>query len=270
MTRRAFWIGGWAALVLGALVGLVGATVVVIGALALAGRVTYPVDISGGPFSLHDRLSMPVATQMDVCQQADVSDQQAPGDCLRFFVHGAGGADGPVHVQDADARPTSVTLTGTVDLATTGGWSALVAASVARRAIGMMVISAALLLLGRLLTNAAAGDYFSARAVRQVRGIGWLLIAGSVVNTALGLVVSSSGGYDTVQFGAGPYLQRVGEGGIQPARLALGVLVLLLAEMFRHGAAVEAERSRRSDVHPGPARSRVGRAQDDAEGERAV
>jgi hypothetical protein len=45
-----------------------------------------------------------------------------------------------------------------------------------------------------------------------------------------------------VQFGAGPYLQRVGEAGIQPAQLALGALILLLAEMFRHGAAVEAER----------------------------
>lgn len=105
-----------------------------------------------------------------------------------------------------------------------------------------MVISTVLLLLWRLLANSAAGDFFSARAVRRVRGIGWLLIAGSVVNTALGLVVSSSGGYEIVQFGAGPYLQRMGEAGIRPAQLALGALILLLAEMFRHGAAVEAER----------------------------
>jgi hypothetical protein len=242
MTRRAFWIGGWAALVLGALVALVAAAVVVIGALALAGRVTYPVDISVGPFSLHDHLSTPVAARMDVCQQANVVDQQAPSDCLRFFMHGDHGGDGPVHVQDADVRPTSVSLTGTVDLATTGGWSTLVAASIARKAIGLMVISTVLLLLWRLLANSAAGDFFSARAVRRVRGIGWLLIAGSVVNTALGLVVSSSGGYEIVQFGAGPYLQRMGEAGIRPAQLALGALILLLAEMFRHGAAVEAER----------------------------
>ena len=55
MTGRAFWIGGWAALVLGALVASAAATVVVIGALALTGRVTYPVDISLGLFSVHDQ-----------------------------------------------------------------------------------------------------------------------------------------------------------------------------------------------------------------------
>lgn len=242
MPRRAFWIGGWAALVSGVIVALVAAAVVVVGALALTGRVTYPVDISLGPFSLHDEISMPVAARVDVCQQASVVDQEAPSDCLRFFMHGENGGNGPAHVQDADVRPTSASLTGTVDLATTGGWSALVAASVARKAIGLMVISAVLLLLWRLLANSAAGDVFSARAVRHVRGIGWLLIVGSVVNATLGLVVSSSGGYEIVQFGAGPYLQRMGEAGIQPAQLALGVLILLLAEAFRHGAAVEAER----------------------------
>ncbi len=46
MTRRAFRIGGWVTLVLGA--------------LASTGRVTYPVDIGLGPFSLHDQVSMPV------------------------------------------------------------------------------------------------------------------------------------------------------------------------------------------------------------------
>lgn len=242
MTRRAFWIGGWAALVFGALVALAAATVIVIGTLALAGRVTYPVDISLGPFSLHDEVSMPIASQVDVCQQANVLEQEAPRDCLRFFMHGDSGGNGPVHVQDADVRPKTARLTGTVDLATTGGWSALVAASVARKAIGLMVISAVLLLLWRLLANSAAGDVFSARAVRHVRGIGWLLIGGSVVNATLGIVVSSAGGYEIVQFGAGPFLERMGEAGIEPARLALGGLILLLAEAFRHGAAVEAER----------------------------
>jgi hypothetical protein len=63
-----------------------------------------------------------------------------------------------------------------------------------------------------------------------------------VVNAALGLVVSSAGGYEIVQFGAGPYVERMGGAGFEPGQLLLGVLILLLAEAFRHGAAVEAER----------------------------
>ena len=245
MTRRAFSIGGWAALVLGALVALSAATVVVIGTLALTGRVTYPVDISRGPFSLHDGLSMPVTYGAEVCQKANVDDtleQQDLSDCLRFFMHERNSRAhyNGLHLQDAGVRPTSAFLTGTVDLATTGGWSGLVAVSVVRKAIGLMVISGVLLLVWRLLANSAAGDVFSARAVRYVRGIGWLLIVGNVVEAILGQV--AKGGYTIVSFGSGPHLEPFVAAEIEPAQLALGGLILLLAEAFRHGAAVEAER----------------------------
>jgi hypothetical protein len=131
-------------------------------------------------------------------------------------------------------------LTGTVDLATTGGWSALVAVSVARKAIGLMVISGVLLLLWRLLANSAAGDVFSARAVRHVRGIGWLLIVGNVVDALVANIAKDE--YHVVAFGPGPLLQYSLDAQIELAQIAFGGLVLLLAEAFRHGAAVEAER----------------------------
>jgi hypothetical protein len=244
MSRKAFWIGGWAALVLGTLTALSAVAAVVIGTLALTGRVTYPVDISRGPFSLHDGISMPVAYGEKVCQKASVDDtleQQDLSDCLRFFMHerGSRAFDNGLHVQDAGVRPTMARLTGTVDLATTGGWSGLVAVSVVRKVIGLMVISGMLLLLWRLLANSAAGDVFSARAVRYVRGIGWLLIAGNVVQAILGQV--AKGGYTIVSFGAGPHLEPFVAAEIELGQLALGGLILLLAEAFRHGATVEAE-----------------------------
>jgi DUF2975 family protein len=241
MSRKAFWIGGWAALVLGTLAALSAVTVVVIGALALTGRVTYPVDISRGPFSIHDGVSMPVDSWADVCQKADVSEQE-PSNCLRFFIHEGNSRSGENgnHVQDANVLPTSASLTGTVDLATTGGWSALVAVSVARKAIGLMVISGVLLLLWRLLANSAAGDVFSARAVRHVRGIGWLLIVGNVVDALVANIAKDE--YHVVSFGPGPLLQYSLDAQIELAQIAFGGLVLLLAEAFRYGAAVEAER----------------------------
>jgi hypothetical protein len=72
MTRKAFWISGWAALMFGALAALAAVMVVVIGTLALTGRVTYPVDIGLGPFSVHDEVSLPVTAYEDICQKASV------------------------------------------------------------------------------------------------------------------------------------------------------------------------------------------------------
>jgi DUF2975 family protein len=242
MPRRAFLIGGWAALALGALVALAAAIVVVTGALALTGRVTYPVHADLGPFSINDEVSMPVSLSADVCQKADVFEQNTPSDCFRFFVHGDHRRDdGAVRTQDAEVRPTSATLYGTVDLATTSGWSGLVAASVARKAFGLLVISGVLLLLWRLLASSATGDVFSTRTVRYVRGIGGLLIVGSLGEMILGLVVDATSGYELESFGRGPHLDRMGQGGVGLTQLAVGALILLLAEAFRHGATVEAE-----------------------------
>ncbi len=243
MPRRAFRIGSWAALALGALVALAAVTVVGIGALALTGRVTYPVNASRGPFFIHDQVSIPVTYAADVCQKASTKDapDEQDSDCVRFFMHGEDWRGGQaVRVQDADVRPTSARLTGTVDLTTTGGWNALVAVTVARKALGLMVVSGVLLLLWRLLANASTGHVFSARAVRYVRGIGGLLILGSFTG-CLGLLVGSTGGYDIEMFGGGPILDPYRDWGIAPTQLALGLLILLLAEAFRHGADVEAE-----------------------------
>ena len=229
---------------------------VVTGALALTGRVTYPVDVGLGPFSIQDGVSVPVGFAADVCQKASVWEQADPSDCLRFFMHAdsAPGNSG-VHVQDADVQPISATLTGTVELATTGGWSPLVAILVARNAVGLAVVSAVLMLIWRLLANAAAGDFFSVRAVRYVRGIGWLLIVGCVLEAILGLLATAAQhGYSIQQFGTGAHLALRADGGFDFLQLALGGLVLLLAELFRRGAIIETEH-RPSDAHRDPARS---------------
>lgn len=243
MARRAFRIGSWAALLAGLLAAVSAATVVVTGALAMAGRVTYPVDVNLGPISIQQGVSVPVSFSADVCQKANVWDQTAQSDCLRFFMHSdpRSGNDG-LHVQDADVRPLSAELTGTVELATTGGWSPLVAVSIARDAVGLAVVSAVLILLWRLLANAAGGNVFSDRAVRRVRGIGWLLIGGSVVEATLGLLsIVAQHGYSTVQFGYGTFLNPEADSSFNLTQLVLGGLVLLLAEVFRHGAVIEAE-----------------------------
>lgn len=243
MSGTTLRVASWAALVGGAVAAFAAATAAVIGILVFTGQTTYPVDAHVGPFTVHHEMSMPVALSADVCQLASVRNPKDPGDCLTFFAHDdSWPGDDPVRTQDADIRPMSAQLTGSVGLATTGGGSTFVAASIARTVIGLAAISAALLLSWRLLRSAGAGTLRRARAGSRVRAIGWLLVAGGLAQAALSLSTSATQlGYSFESFGSGPHLTPLGVDGAGFTQLALGALLLLLAEVFRHSVATEAE-----------------------------
>ena len=242
MTARALRIGGWAALAAGLLAAAAAVTLTVIGILASAGKVTHPVDLDWGPFYLQHQVSLPVAWGGEVCQSADVGDQTSPSECLRFFVHDPddSGARGPVREQDADVRPQLATLTGTVELASTGRPSPFVATSAVRDAVALAVVSAGLLILWRLLAG-AVGPASERRTAPLVRALGCLLMAGSLVDAALGLFIATQLRYSYETFGPGPHLSPADGRGIELGHLALGGLVLLIGELFRRDATAEAD-----------------------------
>lgn len=245
---RAFRIGGWVALIAGALVAVAAVTTAVIGVLALSDKVTYPAVYGVGPFSIQSSVSMPVALYGDVCQSADIGTQNTASDCFMSFLHRDDKSEyEDVRHQDAEVRPTHATLKGEVELATTGGWSPLVAATVARGVIGLAALSAMFLMLWRLLAAAASGEAFSNRTVRHLRGIGGLVIAISVLEPAVNHFTGAMQlGYSMEAFGAAPFLIPASFGvypdDVNLGQLALGGLILLVAEIFRHGAKIEAER----------------------------
>lgn len=246
-TRRAFRIGGWVALVAGALVAAAAVTIAVIGVLALTGKVTYPAEYGVGPFSIQSTVSMPVALYGDVCQTYDFNAPDTARDCFRSFLHDdPGSTTEEVRRQDADVRPTFATLRGEVALVSTAGWSPFVAATVASGVMGLAVLSGIFLLVWRLLAAAAADEAFSNRTVRYLRVIGAVVVAISVLEPAvnhftsamqLGYSMESFDALHLIPFSAGVYPDDVNLG-----QLALGGLILLIAEIFRHGAAIEAER----------------------------
>lgn len=89
--RRAFRIGGWLALAGAALMAAAAVTAAVIGALALAGKVTFPAEYSVGPFSFQSAISTPAVLIGEVCQEGDQDPQNRPDPfCFRVFVHGDG------------------------------------------------------------------------------------------------------------------------------------------------------------------------------------
>ena len=149
--------------------------------------------------------------------------------------------------QDPRLRPTDAVLSGEVQLSTSGGWNPWVAAQVAKKVIVGAVITTWLVLLWRLLASAAGGNAFSTRAVRYLRALGWLTIASAALAPALdhftGIYVVQSAHF--ASYGS-PVLDPVGSygypGGVNFVQLALGGLVLLVAEVFRHGAAIEEDR----------------------------
>lgn len=249
--RRAFRIGGWVALVAGAVAAATAVTAAVIGVLALTGKATYPVDVGVGPFFFRSTVSTPVVLYGDVCQTGNVFDdpQNYPDPfCFRTFVHdeSSGSGNDGFHRQDADVRPTRAAFSGEVELETTGGWSPLAAANTGTTVIGLAVLSAIFLLLWRLLAAAGRGEPFSNRTVRYLRGIGWLVIAFSVLEPALDQFSSlAQHNYSATTIGPGPFLEFTGSsypGGLDWGQLALGGLILLVAEVFRHGATIETER----------------------------
>ncbi len=247
---RAFQIGGWVALAAAVVTAALAVTVAVTGALALAGKVTYPVDYSLGPLHFQDTLSTQVQTLEDVCQTSSVDSWDDARFCSNYFIHGEDSETqgGPVHRQDADIRPTSVHLFGEVELASTGGWSPYVAAQVVKKVIIATVITVWLVLLWRLLAAAARGNAFNTRAVRYLRALGWLTIASAALAPALDHFTNLyQVGYGATTFNEEVPLQPWSSydgypNGVDLIRVALGGLVLLVAEVFRHGVTIEDER----------------------------
>jgi hypothetical protein len=252
--RRAFQIGGWVALTAALVAAAMTVLTAVVGVQALGGERTYPVDLELGPLHYRDGLSVQVVTASPVCQEFDIRNllpNEYPGDgtfCHKLVQ--TGGDDnvrGGVVAQDTDIWPTEVVMAGEVRLTTTAGWNPWVAAQVVKKVIIGGVITVWLVLLWRLLAAAAAGNAFSTRTVRYLRAMGWLTIAAAVLTPALdhftGIHVVQSLYFS--QYGP-PSLEPVGTegypGGVDLVQVALGVLVLLVAKVFRHGEAIEDER----------------------------
>ncbi|SDS49805.1 Protein of unknown function [Paraoerskovia marina] len=244
--RRVFRIGSWAALAATIVMAATVAATVYTGVQALAGHTTYPVEHRLGPLTFRDTLSTGVAAGGDVCQVARVDSIDGTPDCNNFFLSADSetDVDGAVRRQAADVHPVTVRLTGEVQLASSGGWSNFVAAQLVKKVLVGVGVVAWLAMVWRLLAAAAAGTAFSPRTVRLLRGLGWLTIAGAALAPLLSHYTSIvQTGYGAQSFGEEMMLAPWdgASTGVDFVQIALGVLVLLVAEVFRHGADIENE-----------------------------
>ena len=240
--RAAFRVAGVLALL--GMVAAAAAAVLTsaVGVAALSGRVSYPYAVELGPFHAEWRMTLPVAGSGDVCQRASVSDQ-GPSACYRFFLHQAEDASSrETRRQDADIRPTGVELVGHADLVTAPGWSPYVAAFVLHESATMLGAAALLYLLWRILWAAAAGDAFTRRTVRRLRLMAVLVLAGALAAPILGgLARTDVLGYWSESFGVYPGLQPRPDRALSTSHIAVALVLFLVVEVVRHGAALEDE-----------------------------
>ena len=238
-----------------ALVGWVAALLVTLvvagaGAVGLSGAGPYRTTVHPLPFTdlveVSAQPSWTVLSAAPVCRRANLDRQARGSQCYRYFVQHVSQQrtqTGAVRVNEG-MRPTYAHLSGTLTFSAPPGWNALMAALYAMMVISGLVVAFVLFELWRLLRTAARGEPFAATMVRRLRTIALTLIAWQVLQPVYWLFFSPKAlDYGETAFGVGPNLQLGSmEPGFSATVLVFGLLLLLLAVVFRHGSELEEER----------------------------
>ena len=229
--RRGFTVASWVSLVAAALSAAYAAYTLLVAGLVLTGATGLPTSGSWGPFHVGSAISMPVGTSIETCAPEVFARAQLPGDCAAVTFD-------PDRPADADLVPVDVDLYGDLALRFDGGWSPYVAARLGGAVVWAGLLSLLLLQLSRFLRAGARGTAFG--EVSRVRGIGLLVVAMSLLDPVIDQLAPTTFGEFAAR-GPGVMLQPTWEASLNLDTIGLGVVVLLVAEVLRRGAELEAE-----------------------------
>lgn len=228
------WVA-WVGVTLGALL------VATFGVIGLAGwgdyRYRVEAPVPGLSLSLGFQPSWGVNQAGEVCDQVNLRDP-APG-CYSVVLHrGEQRLDGDVWRQ-GDVRPTDAALSGRLFLDAEPGWNSLMASLYGMQVLALLVLAFLLAQLWLLLRAAAQGASFTRHMVRRLRVIGGVMVGWEVLEPLLWLFFSpKANDYAAASIGPWPHLSlgSMEPGGPNWTVIAFGLLLVLLAELFRHGA----------------------------------
>jgi hypothetical protein len=223
------WVGTALAALLVAAWGIVG--------LTGWGDYRYQADVPGLSLDLGFQPSWGVSQAGVVCDRVDVHDP-ARG-CYNIVLHeGEPRVDGDVILQ-GHVRPVDAALSGRLFLDAEPGWDSLMASLYGMQVLSLLVPAFLLAQLWLLLRAASRGLAFSGPMVRRLRIIGWTIVGWEFVEPLLWLFLSpKANGYSEITLGPGPHLSlsSMEPGGPSWTVVSFGLLLVLLAELFRHGA----------------------------------
>lgn len=244
--QKAFRVASGAALAAWVGTALVAALIAIGGAVGLLGWGDYhyelEVPVPGMSLDLGFQPSWGVVHLGSVCEQVDLRDPA--DDCYNVVLHrGEQQLEGDVWVP-GDVRPVEAALSGRLLLDAKPGWNSLMASLYGMRVLTLLVLAFLLAQLWLLLRAAARGQGFSEHVVRRLRVLGWTLVAWEFVEPLLWLFFSPKAN-DYVLAATGPWpllsLSSMEPGGPAWTVIAFGLLLLLLAELFRHGSELAEE-----------------------------
>ncbi len=239
--QKAFRIASGFALVAWVGTTLVALLVAILGVIGLSGWGDYHYQVKAPVPGLSIRLgfqpSWGVSQGADVCDQVNLRDP-APG-CYNFVLtQGDQRQDGDVVLQ-GDVRPVAASLSGRLLLDAEPGWNSLMASLYLMQVLALLVLAFLLSRLWLLLRAAASGEGFSDPMVRHLRLIAWTIVGWEFLEPLLWLFLSpKANGYSEIVIGPFPALTlgSMEPGGPSWTVVAFGLLLALLAELFRHGA----------------------------------
>lgn len=239
--RKAFRVAGGFALVAWLGTALVALLVATFGAIGLAGwgdyRYQVGVPVPGLSLDLGFQPSWGVSQGGDVCDPVHLNDP-ATGCYNIVLFQGEQQLDGDVWLQ-GDVRPVDAALSGRLFLDAEPGWNSLMASLYGMQTLALLVLAFLLAQLWLLLRAASGGQGFSAVMVRRLRIIAWTMVGWEFLEPLLWLFFSpKANDYAAAVIGPGPQLSL---GSMQPGGpswtvISFGLLLALLAELFRHGA----------------------------------
>jgi hypothetical protein len=239
--QKAFQVASGFALVAWVGTALVALLVATFGAIGLTGwddyRYRVEVPVPGLSLDLGFQPSWGVSQAGEVCGQVHLRDP-ATG-CYNIVLHqGSQHLDGGVWLQ-GDVRPVDAALSGRLFLDAEPGWNSLMASLYGMQVLALLVLAFLLAQLWLLLRAASCGQRFSGLMVRRLRIIAWTIVGWEFVEPLLWLFFSpKANDYAAVVIGPGPLLSlgSMEPGGPSWTVVAFGLLLVLLAELFRHGA----------------------------------
>lgn len=239
--QKAFHVASGLALVAWVGTAVIALLVATFGAIGLTGlgdyRYQVGVAVPGLSLDLGFQPSWGVSQGGEVCRQINLHDP-ATG-CYNIVLDGGTQRlDGHV-LRQGDVRPVEADLSGRLLLDAEPGWNSLMASLYGMQVLALLVLAFLLAQLWLMLRAASRGQGFSGPMVRRLRILGWTMVGWEFLEPFLWLFFSpKANGYGTVVIGPGPELSL---GSMQPGGpswtvISFGLLLVLLAELFRHGA----------------------------------
>jgi hypothetical protein len=239
--QQAFRVASGLALLASVVTALVALVVATLGAIGLTGLGDYryhiTVPVPGLSLDVGFQPSWGVSQGGEVCDEVNLHDP-ATG-CYNIVLdQGRQRLDGDVLLQ-GDVRPVDAALSGRLFLDAQPGWNSLMASLYGMQVLTLLVLAFLLAQLWLLLRAASSGQGFSGPMVRRLRIIAWTMVGWEFLEPLLWLFFSpKANGYSEVVIGPGPllFLGSMEPGGPSWTVVSFGLLLVLLAELFRHGA----------------------------------